>query len=48
LIAVFLGMLELVRLGGIALQQGEIFGEILMNRTEQEIAEDTFALFDNS
>ena len=48
LIAVFLGMLELVRLGGVALQQGEIFGEILMNRTEKEIDDATFALFDNS
>lgn len=48
LIAVFLGMLELVRLGGIGLQQGSIFGEILINKTEQEIDEATFALFDNS
>jgi segregation and condensation protein A len=32
LIAIFLGMLELVRLGGIGLQQGSIFGEILINR----------------
>lgn len=48
LIAVFLGMLELVRLGGIALQQGEIFGEILINTHEKEIDEATFALFDNS
>ena len=48
LIAVFLGMLELVRLGGIALQQGDNFGEILMNRTDQEITEETFSLFDNS
>ena len=48
LIAVFLGMLELVRLGGIGLQQGENFGEILMHRTDQEITEETFSLFDNS
>ncbi|HEX8251801.1 MAG TPA: segregation/condensation protein A [Thermoanaerobaculia bacterium] len=48
LIAVFLGMLELVRLGGIALQQGAIFGEILINNTATEIDEATFALFDNS
>jgi segregation and condensation protein A len=48
LIAVFLGMLELVRLGGIALQQSQIFGEILMNRTDKEIDDATFALFDNS
>ncbi|HEX8407476.1 MAG TPA: segregation/condensation protein A, partial [Thermoanaerobaculia bacterium] len=48
LIAVFLGMLELVRLGGIALQQSQNFGEILINRSEKEIDEATFALFDNS
>ncbi|HEX2061493.1 MAG TPA: segregation/condensation protein A [Thermoanaerobaculia bacterium] len=48
LIAIFLGMLELVRLGGVALQQGEIFGEILINATPTEIDEGTFALFDNS
>jgi segregation and condensation protein A len=48
LIAVFLGMLELVRLGGIALQQGDNFGEILVSMTEHEIDEATFALFDNS
>ncbi|HVE72454.1 MAG TPA: segregation/condensation protein A [Thermoanaerobaculia bacterium] len=48
LIAVFLGMLELVRMGGIALQQSQNFGEILMNRTEKEIDDATFALFDNS
>jgi len=48
LIAVFLGMLELVRLGGIALQQSQNFGEILINRSEKEIDDATFALFDNS
>ncbi|HYI09709.1 MAG TPA: segregation/condensation protein A [Thermoanaerobaculia bacterium] len=48
LIAIFLGMLELVRLGGVALQQGEIFGEILINTTPTAIEEATFALFDNS
>ena len=48
LIAIFLGMLELVRLGGVALQQGEIFGEILINATPAEIDEETFSLFDNS
>lgn len=48
LIAVFLGMLELVRLGGISLKQGENFGEILVGKTEHEIDEATFALFDNS
>jgi segregation and condensation protein A len=48
LIAVFLGMLELVRLGGIQLQQGSIFGEILINTAPREIDEETFSLFDNS
>lgn len=48
LIAVFLGMLELVRLGGISLQQGAIFGEILISPTEKEIDDATFALFENS
>jgi len=48
LIAVFLGMLELVRLGGIGLQQGSIFGEVLINKAANEIPEETFALFDNS
>jgi segregation and condensation protein A len=48
LIAVFLGMLELVRLGGIGLQQSNNFGEILMNRTEHEIDAETFRMYDNS
>lgn len=48
LIAVFLGMLELVRMGGIGLQQSENFGEILINRSHTEVDEATFALFDNS
>ncbi|HEX7830672.1 MAG TPA: segregation/condensation protein A [Thermoanaerobaculia bacterium] len=48
LIAVFLGMLELVRLGGISLKQGQIFGEILIHPAQTEIDEATFALFDNS
>jgi segregation and condensation protein A len=48
LIAVFLGMLELVRLGGVSLQQGAIFGEILIKATEAEVSEETFSLFDNS
>jgi segregation and condensation protein A len=48
LIAVFLGMLELVRMGGIALQQGTNFSEILINTTNKEIDEATFSLFDNS
>jgi len=48
LIAVFLGMLELVRLGGISLKQGDIFGEILIHPTPTEIDDATFALFENS
>jgi len=48
LIAIFLAMLELVRLGGISLQQRDNFGEILVARTETEIDSATFALFDNS
>lgn len=47
LIAVFLGTLELVRLGGISLQQGENFGDILISRTEKEIDAAQFALFDH-
>jgi segregation and condensation protein A len=47
LIAVFLGTLELVRLGGISLQQGELFGEILIAKTEKEIDRAVFALFDS-
>lgn len=48
LIAVFLGMLELVRLGGIGMKQGDNFAEILITKSDQEIDEATFALFDNS
>lgn len=48
LIAIFLGTLELVRLGGIALQQAALFGDILIAKTEKEIDEETFAMFDNS
>jgi segregation and condensation protein A len=48
LIAVFLGMLELVRLGGISLQQPANFGEIVVSKTDADIDTNTFALFDNS
>ena len=48
LIAVFLGMLELVRLGGITMQQGEAFGEILVGRTENEMDASMFAMYDNT
>jgi len=46
LIAIFLGLLELVRLGGISLQQGELFGDILAARTETVIDAEQFALYD--
>ena len=48
LIAIFLGMLELVRLGGITMQQGEMFGEILVAKTENEIDAGVFAMYDNA
>lgn len=48
LIAIFLGMLELVRLGGISLQQGELFGDILVARTENVVDAEQFALYDRS
>jgi len=48
LIAIFLAMLELVRLGGISLKQSDAFGEIVVAGTEHEIDQATFALFDNS
>jgi segregation and condensation protein A len=48
LIAIFLGMLELVRIGGISLQQTENFGEILVAKTEREVDESQFSLFDQS
>jgi segregation and condensation protein A len=48
LIAIFLGMLELVRLGGISLKQSGTFGEILIAKTENEIDQAAFAMFDNS
>jgi segregation and condensation protein A len=48
LIAVFLGMLELVRMGGISLKQSDNFADILISNTDKEIDEATFALFENS
>jgi len=48
LIAVFLGMLELVRLGGVSLKQSGTFGDILIAKTENEVDPATFALFDNT
>jgi segregation and condensation protein A len=48
LIAIFLGTLELVRLGGISLKQSENFGEILIAGTDKTIDEAQFSVFDNS
>ncbi|HEX7677721.1 MAG TPA: segregation/condensation protein A [Thermoanaerobaculia bacterium] len=48
LIAIFLGTLELVRLGGISLKQSQNFGEILIGKTESTIDEAQFAVFDQS
>jgi segregation and condensation protein A len=47
LVAVFLGMLELVRLGGISLQQSGNFGEILIGKTDTVIEAETFRMFDS-
>ena len=48
LIAIFLGTLELVRLGGISLQQNDTFSEILVSKNETEIDAATFALYENT
>lgn len=47
LVAVFLALLELVRLGGITLGQSESFGEIAVHKTEKEIDVAQFALYDS-
>ncbi|MGH9457999.1 MAG: segregation and condensation protein A [Thermoanaerobaculia bacterium] len=47
LVVIFLATLELVRLGGISLRQGEIFGEILIHRTDREIDTAQFGLYDH-
>jgi len=47
LVAIFLGMLELVRLGGISLTQNDAFAEILVNRTEKEIDVSDLAMYDH-
>ena len=46
LIATFLGLLELVRLGGISMQQGELFGDILIGMTHNPLDEAQFAIYD--
>jgi chromatin segregation and condensation protein Rec8/ScpA/Scc1 (kleisin family) len=48
LIAVFLATLELVKLGGITLQQSETFAEILIAKSESDIDVAQFALYDRS
>lgn len=47
LVAIFLAVLELVRLGGISLAQSEIFGEVVVQKSEKEIDANLFALYDN-
>jgi segregation and condensation protein A len=47
LIAIFLGTLELVRLGGISLRQDEAFREIMVDRTEASVDPQEFEVFDN-
>ncbi len=47
LISVFLGMLELVRLGAISLKQSDNFGEILVAKTDAPIDEEQFAIYDD-
>ena len=46
LIAIFLAVLELVRLGAVGLNQSESFGEILVRRTEKDIQPGEFAVYD--
>ncbi|MDX1582469.1 MAG: segregation/condensation protein A [Thermoanaerobaculia bacterium] len=46
LVAIFLGMLELVRLGGITLMQNGSFKEIVVHRTEKQIDPELIAAFD--
>jgi len=46
LIAIFLATLELVRLGGLSLQQSDTFGDILLAKTDNTIDEQQFHLYD--
>ena len=46
LIAIFLGMLELVRLGAISLRQSDLFGEILIVMSDRRVDEGQFAIYD--
>jgi segregation and condensation protein A len=47
LIAIFLATLELVRLGGVTLNQGEAFREINVEATDAEIDSTAFAAYDH-
>lgn len=47
LVAIFLGVLELVRLGGISLTQSEAFGEIVIQRGAKDVDVSQFAMFDH-
>jgi segregation and condensation protein A len=47
LVAIFLAILELVRLGGIALSQSENFGDVILQKTDKEIDQAQLALYDN-
>ncbi|HUP66356.1 MAG TPA: segregation/condensation protein A [Thermoanaerobaculia bacterium] len=47
LVVIFLATLELVRLGGVSLRQGEAFAEILIHRVEREIDPAQFNLYDH-
>lgn len=48
LVAIFLGLLELVRLGAISLTQSEVFGEVIVQKTEKEVdTAQIAALYDN-
>jgi segregation and condensation protein A len=48
LIAIFLAVLELARLGGISLKQSRTFGEINVTKTENEVDQEKFSLFDET
>lgn len=47
LVAIFLAILELVRLGGISLSQSENFGDVVLQKTDKEIDQAQLALYDN-
>lgn len=47
LVAIFLAVLELVRLGAIGLTQSGSFSEIVLQRTDKEIDHAQFAMYDN-